>query len=584
VVCEVQGRPESMAKKVVEILGGIPGVGKTKFTDSLFRSEPAKRKIYLPLSHKQAEEREDFLTGMDITHWYGMKLICPLLEKEPIKTLLDIGAPTRWICQICQAQKLIEVKVCPHKIQFKNPANTVIAPVAYLFTQHVEKYKPDIVVVDDIILQKQDLPTRNEMKRYVGLLHYLGFCDYKTLEELFEEEGSRLKQYILNTIEPKVKGGVKRLLDEGSDFSKESSKILLQVEPMTLVEWFRLVQVYGWQEEFCVPFLMPVFQLALEKGRRVIIVGAQINKPFLEMFVRCFQKEYGYPITLKYRRMKLNQPLPNSIVYRARSPKYGDAWYPTTTSIVKSKVTRRSIKQRIEGILISQEQIPSTIGIIKPKKAPLVDFIPSSAKCSILSLDFGSLRGSNKLEHCDILIIVGTYNVNITALQKDFVKFFHRNPWTIEAVKQLDGGYEYVGDSDLENFRMMMEDYEMYQAIHRCRPALYQRKIYVFGLIPREIRDEFQIKDLTFEKFEKDRKGGMYLIEWKSFDKFVKEQIGDKGIYMADLVKLVIEEEKITKRNGYERIHKFVEQYNEEYEIVDKKLGEMVLKYVQKRR
>jgi len=282
--------------------------------------------------------------------------------------------------------------------------------------------------------------------------------------------------------------------------------------------------------------------------------------------------------------MELEQPLPNSIVYRVRSEKYPHAWYPTTTSIVKSRGMRKHLEQRIETILLNQEKELKdlTVGIIKPKNAPLTDFLTTLVKnyCNVLSLDFGNLRGSNKLEYCDILIIVGTYNINITDLQEDFVKFYHRKPWSVQAVKQFDGGYQYVGDSDLENYRRLVEDYEMYQAIHRVRPALRQRKIFVFGLVPREIYDEFQVKDVTFEK----NSGVICLSEWKDFDKFVKEKIGEEGIYQSDLVKVISEEVGIAKENARQRVIKFVDIHSDKYEITEKTIGDMTLKFVRKRR
>ena len=574
-----------MGKNEVEIVSGIPGVGKTKEIDQLLRTNPDKKKIYLALAHKQLIEREDFLPGVDITHWEGMRRICPLRNEEPIKTFLDVDMPIRWICRICQSRKLISIKECPHKIQFKEVRNTVIAPVAYLFTQHPEKYKPKLVVVDDITLRKQDLHTHKQMERYVYELSKLGFCDYETLEELFKEQGTRLKKYILRTIEARLKAGIKRLLDEGEDISKVAAKILLQIDPIELLDWYRLVKVYGWQEEFSIPLMMPVFELVLEKGRRVIVMGAQVNKPILEMLVRCFQKEYGYPITLNYRKMELNHPLAKSVIYRVRSEKYPHAWYPTTTSIVKSIGMRKHLKQHIETILLSQEKELKTlsIGIIKPKNVKVEDFLTTliQSYVNIESLDFGSLRGSNKLEWCDILFIIGTYNINITDLQKDFVRFYHRKPWSVQAVKQFDGGYEYVGDSDLENYRRMCEEYEMYQAIHRVRPALRERKIYVFGLIPREISDEFQVKDVTFEKNDL---GVMCLSEWKDFDKFVREKIGEEGIYQSDLVKAISEEVGIARENARQRVIKFVANHSDEYEITEKTIGDMMLKFVRKRR
>lgn len=578
----------------VENIGGIPGVGKTKLIDKLFRNNPDVRKIFLPLSHKQADEREDFLTGIPLTHWYGVELICPLKDQEPIKTFFEINMPVRWLCRICQSLKLSSVSDCPHKTQFKNPPNTVIAPVSYVFTQHIEKYDPQIVAVDDIILQNQDLPSRNEMKRYVHLIYRSGSCDYKTLEELYEafdksrsiEEGLTLfKQYILGTIEPKLKAGINRLLEEGSDISKEVSKMILQIDPLTLLDWYRLVKVYGWKEKFSIPLLMPVFKLALEKGRQVFIVGAQINKPFLEMMARNFLREYGYPITLEYRKMELDQPLAKSVVYRVRSPKYEHAWYPTTTSITKSRVTRQHIKERIEIILLNEmrelKDTRLTVGIIKPKNAPLTDFLTPLVENygNVLSLDFGSLQGSNQLEWCDILIIVGTYNINITDLQQDFEKVYHKKPSSVEAVKQFDGGYVYL-DQDLENYRRMMEDYEMYQAIHRARPALRERKVYVFGLIPREIYDEFEIRDIMVKKGE----GGMNLIEWESFDKWMHEKIGEGGIFQTELVKAVQEKYGLSDVGSLLKVKRFVKKHHDVYEIVEKNaVGEIVMKYVQKR-
>jgi len=139
----------------------------------------------------------------------------------------------------------------------------------------------------------------------------------------------------MDTIEPRLKAGIQRLLEEGSDFSKDVAKILLRIDPMELLDWYRLVKVYGWQEEFSIPHLMKVFELSLEKGREVIVAGALANKPFIGMLVKCFQKEHGEPIKLNYQKIELEQPIAKSLVYRVRSRKYSHAWYPTTTSIVK---------------------------------------------------------------------------------------------------------------------------------------------------------------------------------------------------------------------------------------------------------
>ena len=572
----------------VTILTGIPGVGKTREIDQLLRNNPDKKKIYLITSHDQLSEREDFLKGVEVTHWFGMKLICPKKHEEPIKTMVEVGAPTRWICRLCQSMKLISPDDCPHKTQFQNPANIVIAPATYLFTEHVKKYDPDLIVVDDVILRKQDLPHLSTIRNYIHQLYSLGFCDYDTLEELFDLGGSDLKRYILSTIEPRLKAGLNRLLKERSELSKETARIvLLKVDPMELLDWCRLVKVYGWQEEFSIPLLMPIFELSLENDREVIVVGAQINKLFLEMLAKCFQRECGEPIRLNYRRIELDQPSAKSVVYRVRSPKYSGAWYPTTTSVTKNRREREIIKQRIETILLSVVKEPSelsdlTVGVVKPKNANMTDFLTTLVEHypRIMSLDFGNLRGSNQLENCDILIVIGTYKVNIEDLVKDFERFYHRKSWTTKSEKLFDGGYKYT-DSELENFRRMVEEYEMYQAIHRVRPALRQKRIFVFGLIPHEIREEFEVKDLTFEK---DEMGVMCLVEWESFDKFVREKIAETGIFHGDLVKAISVEFDLSKEATRQRIRKFVSNHSDEYEITEKTIGDRKFKYVQRRR
>lgn len=558
----------------VTILTGIPGTGKTKKTDELLRDNPNKRKIYLTLSHNQLDEREDFLPGVDVTHWEGMRRICPLQFEEPIATMLEINAPIRWICKLCQKMKLISVNKCPHKVQFQNPTNTVVAPAVYLFTQHPEKYKPELVVVDDVTLYSHDLPSLSEMCKYVKVLYDHGYCDYETIEELFEEQGNRLQQEILNYIEPKLKAGIQRLLAEEDEILKGYALNLLQIDPTELLDWNRLVKVYKWQEEFAIPHLMKVFELSLAKDREVYVVGALANKVHLKMLVKCFQKEYGYPITLHYQKIELDQPIAKSVVYRARSQKFPHAWFPTARSIVKSSVERKLTSERIEVILLSLAEPADfhklNVGIVKPKKTKLEDFLTNwTNHCRVSSLDFGNLRGSNTLEHCDVLFIIGTYVVNIEDLQRDFTRVYHRPAWSTEPTKLLDGGYRYDADPDLENYRKMMEEDEMYQAIHRVRPALRAKKVYVFGLIPKEIHEEFQVRDITFEK---DREGVMRLVEWKSFEKFVRERIGEKGIFQYELVNAIREEFGGQKEHTRVKIKRFVEEHKDEFEIIDKKV------------
>ena len=472
--------------------------------------------------------------------------------------------------------KKIKASDCPHKKQFKNPKNIVIAPTNYLFTQHVEKYNPDLVVVDDVTTLPKDLPSLLRMRTYVRTLNYVKCCNHETIEDLFELSYKKLKKEITKTIEPKLKKVIENLLKEGSDFSKDTAKLFLEIDPIQLLGWHRVVKNYGWQEEFSIPYLMKIFELSLEENRKVIVVGALSNKLYIETLAKIFKKDYGKKIQVVYEEIPLKN-IAKSVVYRVRSPKYPKAWYPTTTSITESEIERKVIQKRIEAIIFEQKRKPSSIGIVKPKKSPLSDFVPENYRGQVSFLNFGNMRGSNTLENHNILFVIGAYKVNLDGFFKKFKKVFHREPSTTEFDELADGGYKYR-DPELENYRKMNEDHEMYQAIHRIRPALKKKEIYVFGLIPKEIGEEFEVKDVTFEK----DKGGIYLVEWKDPEDFMRKQIGE-GIYMAELAKLVMEEEKIAKRNAYKRIKRFIARHSDDYEITETVTGNLRLKYIKKR-
>ena len=133
-------------------------------------------------------------------------------------------------------------------------------------------------------------------------------------------------------------------------------------------------------------------------------------------------------------------------------------------------------------------------GIILPKNVPWQQFLPSKYCTNDMKdrvLTFGDLRGMNSLEYCDVLFIIGSYCINKFDMEQDFSDWFCRNPLTMDFVEQEPHGdyYHYI-DKDLEALRWMREDYEMFQAIHRIRPLRGKKDVYVFGVVPDEIRQD----------------------------------------------------------------------------------------------
>ena len=52
------------------------------------------------------------------------------------------------------------------------------------------------------------------------------------------------------------------------------------------------------------------------------------------------------------------------------------------------------------------------------------------------------------------------------------------------------GDFYHHKDKNLEILRWMLENYEMYQAIHRIRPLRGNKQVYVFGVVPKEIAQD----------------------------------------------------------------------------------------------
>ena len=588
-------------KYTVIIITGLPGVGKTKYIEGLIRDKPKLRKIILYETHRQIGERKKYLSDVPLVHWRGIKHLCPLLVYEEtgdeeiddkrfvIARMLQIGAPSRWICKFCQTWKLVSPDDCEHKKQFKTPVNLVLAPAVYLNSKYVRDYKPDIVIVDDTCMYKKVLPNLKKMDKYVRFLKFCKIWKYKTLLELFEDKNDpeagkvvnlhNFRKFIFDTIERRLEYIVKGLIDPRID-DPDTAKIFLQIDPMDFVDWFRMYLIYGLRSKFVIPFFMPFFELTLKENRKVITVRLGLEEKFFDFMRIRFQREYGLPITFEHIKIEPDHPVAKSVVVCCKSPMWNPsrpAWMPMVS--LKNPATRKAIKQRIGALIKSLPVYPKTIGIVTKKGVPMEDLVPTDYKGEIKTLHFGNLRGSNVLEDCDLCIVVSTYTKNIDTIEEDYFVYYRREPWTYDVINLPHGGIEYV-DAHLEYFRRMSEDIERYHAIHCFRPINKVKTVYVFGKLPAEITKEFQTKNITFRK---NLEGGIDVVDWKNFGQQMREKVDDKGVYQAELIKDLGMELGVKKEQIRRRIITFVEQHKTEYEIVDKTIGRRVFRYVQKR-
>ena len=107
--------------------------------------------------------------------------------------------------------------------------------------------------------------------------------------------------------------------------------------------------------------------------------------------------------------------------------------------------------------------------------------------------------------------------------------FYVRKPTTLETERFNCVGWKFK-DPDLQNFMEMQCEYEMYQAIHRARPALNVKPIYVHGVVPPMIKEEFNVQPVVVNNGNLHQ-GGVDL------EQFIREAVEDGVIAKAELAR-----------------------------------------------
>ena len=238
------------------------------------------------------------------------------------------------------------------------------------------------------------------------------------------------------------------------------------------------------------------------------------------------------------------------------------AWYPTTSSIEKSQGTRANISKAISEILRIdfKDNNNLNIGLVIPKDVPMRQFIPRKFE-KVKVLTFGNLRGKNSLELCDVLFIVGTYCINKEDMAQEHSLWFARDSSTNEFVEDKPhGDFYHYKDPNMELLRWMSEDYEMYQAIHRIRPLLSKKQVYVFGIVPKEITQD----GLKVIKI----KGG-YEVN-KNYREWLLDYVKQKSSVPEKLVRLEMKNKfGIELDTAYREIKKVVKENSEQLRFDD---------------
>lgn len=485
-----------MGSATVKVLSGIPGSGKTK---KILKDckEKDGQKIVLGETHeflKECQERYE----EESSRWKGIKRKCPLKEGNPpadesdeivTKIIESDNVPSNWACAyVCDKDK------CVYKEQFEDYPDVVFAPSNYIFTKYVED--ADHLYIDDITYKKESLASLKEAQRFIKTMNGMGVIKEEEVEDLLKKTEEEVYEVCKD-----CKKYLGRALENKPEKTIENLEII--IPPMTFFEWWKMARLpkYNIDDLPDLPLIFKAFDLAFD--RKVTISEANPNMWVLEKLEERYESEARGQV--KFEKSSIEQENGfrrniNSVVHRVVSPKYGDIWVPAG-SIQKWKKYREVIKERIKKICNTEDT--RRIALITKKEIDKEEIVPKGI--SYESLHFDALRGKNILRNYKYLFVVGTYRIPPDEIPKKFFNYLGYRPETNEVKGEREKGPYKYKDPDLEKFSEIWGKEEMYQSIHRVRPAVNERKIYVFGLVPEKIKEEFKFKKITAEEVAEEK-------------------------------------------------------------------------------
>lgn len=571
----------------VYLRSGPPGSGKTSSKVNELKKTKG-RKIILGPSHDYLSEQEVWIPNSK--HWWGLasEYGCPCLqesedseipEKEVkrklIQKLVNLKFTYDYVCSACLDINAFPQKECPYKKQFENLRSFpfVLAPIAYAFTKRISEYDPQEIVVDDCVLNEKIHPPKDLLEFQLQNLHNLTNRYQKIDSKLTLQGLNNRPDYdgFIKKLETAYKKNINKLVEQAKDknWNKDSSDYdeNFLVSPNDIDTYCRLARVHGYQDQFATPVLFYLFDCVVEKQKegkeiKLTIIDAKPDIDFLKSLTERYYKEKSVVINFKDDNFKPNLVDRGSVVYQMT---VRDSWYPQSS--VKNFDTKMRIRKKIKWVLFDHHNNDPNlkIGIIlwKPKGSKWLSeeeytrklynkmrlYIPEEFK-NVKIETHGNTRGKNSLEDCDVLFNIGTYVINKTKIENQFVRCYGYKPSTLELVeKEPHGGYYHYVDKELDTFCRLREEEEMYQEIHRIRPWLKKKDVYVFGIVPKSIEEE----GIRVEKIDSKYIRSLGRKEW--LEEFVKHRSPVPRIFVEEAM---AKQFNISEKWAYREIKKVV--------------------------
>jgi len=500
-------------KRLIKILYGHGGEGKTYQIIQAIKNTGDGSKIWIcSHSHKFLEELNEELHRA--RHIRGLSHLCPRLKDKPhynvkIDKIHKLGLPNKVVCSMCKKIGGYPIKECPYNKQFNYEGRKIIlSPIEYAFTNYIKEFEPDIIVVDDCMKRIQKGTTKQQLEEKLKIFQkHDKIMNFNSLDEFFSHHSF---DFIIDVFKQFQREKISEMKSYVSiaNITRICKQYMLNIDIEEFVTFRKYWQIYGNEfDVFAKHSFYPLFDYIFNNPKsKMIIIDAIPNKIILNEIANRYTLETSNKIEFRYQEIKYeNSKIKNPTIFRCFNHK--DSWYPFISSIKHHANNRIRIKRAIHFILdeFYDGGYGLKIGLVIPlppitkkklkyyekeerNKKWLNKFIDTSLNVQFLT--WGNLRGQNNLKDCNVLFVVGTYNINKEAMKEEFRLFFAKEPPEEEAQQEE---YRYVfQDKLLDAFREVREEYEQYQGIMRGRG---NQNVYCFSVIPKCLPDYFTIKD-----------------------------------------------------------------------------------------
>jgi hypothetical protein len=392
------------------VLNQQPGIGKTHTVMNYIMNKCKEDKnftfYYFTDRHKTIKEHLDRLKNNDkktynsVEHWKGFGKHCEEHpESENIDKLLGFNVPSDRVKDLFKLEDYYNT----YQKQFDN-TKRVFAPFQYLSDDHFLKNPPNIVFLDERISQIETYTfDGEEIAKGLELI--------KAPQEYIDRARRRNKEDINFFRIEKVKKEIKKLHHNAVIGAVKQKRKHLEkykrFNPYKLFKYLEWGKIYKYNiDSYSLPFYYKALDVLNLKKVPLVIMDATFNRHLFSYFLESYNGEMkqkrskthkGYE-NLKVKILTSNVTNDKTIIYRMH-PKGVWPKFSFTTKKDTTWPWLLSDLHRLRRIFGD-----ANIGIITHKE---LSWLFESMNFDVEY--YGNLRGTNKLENKQVLVIIGTW-------------------------------------------------------------------------------------------------------------------------------------------------------------------------------